>query len=335
MFYSKTSNLAKKFTFMNISMLWKDVKHITVATFDAFFEDRIFKLSAALSYYTILAISPIVMIIISAASIIYKKDAIENRVYSELNNLLGSDLAHEVQRFVLNSSLTGKSDIALISGVAVLFVASTAVFAEIQDSLNFIWQVKAKPKRGWLKIIKDRILSFSLIISLAFILLVSMLFNAIVRNLGEWIFTFLPNYDVTHEIYYFIANLVLSFILSTVIFAAIFKILPDVKMKWKPAIVGAIFTTVLFSLGQLLIGYYLQQFQPGLNFGSAGSVIALLVWVYYTSVILYLGAEFTQVYAEKYSIGIQPNKNAVYLKITEEEKNVSILPKQHPEHQIQ
>ncbi|MDO5655851.1 MAG: YihY/virulence factor BrkB family protein [Flavobacteriaceae bacterium] len=311
--------------------IWTDIKDIASATFKAFFEDRIFKLSAALAYYTVLAISPILMIIISVASIIYKKDAIENQVYAELNELIGSDLAHEIQRFVLNSSLTGKSDIALISGLVVLFVASTAVFAEIQDSLNFIWQVKAKPKHGWLKIIKDRILSFSIIVSLAFILLVSMLINTILRSFGNYIERLLPHYDATNEVVFYLANKGIGFIVSAFIFALIFKILPDVKLKWKPAIAGAIFTTILFIIGQYIISYYLMQFKPGLNFGSAGSVIALLVWVYYTSVILYLGAEFTQVYAEKYYNGIPPNDNAVYLKVTEEEKNVAILPAQHPE----
>ena len=314
--------------------LWKDIKDIAVATFEGFFEDRIFKLSAALAYYTVLAISPILMIIISVASMLYKKDAIENRVYAELNELIGSDLAHEVQRFVLNSSLTGKSDIALISGIVVLFIASTAVFAEIQDSLNYIWQVKAKPKHGWLKIIRDRVLSFSMIVSLAFVLLVSMLINAFIRSFGNYVFRLIPEYDFTHDMFFFVANQAIGFIVTTFIFALIFKVLPDIKMKWKPAIVGAVFTTALFILGQYLISYYLMQFKPGLNFGSAGSVIALLVWVYYTSVILYLGAEFTQVYAEKFSNGIEPSDNAVFLKVVEEEKNVAILPPQHPEHTI-
>lgn len=309
----------------------KDIKDLTIGTFKAFFEDRIFKLSAALAYYTVLAISPILMIIISVASMLYKKDAIENKVYAALNDLIGSDLAHEVQRFVLNSSLTGKSDIALISGIAVLFVASTAVFAEIQDSLNYIWQVKAKPKSGWLKIIRDRILSFSMIVSLAFVLLVSMLINAFIRSFGKYFFELLPENEATHDVFFFLANQIIGFLVTTFIFTLIFKVLPDVKIKWKPAIIGAIFTTILFILGQYLISYYLMQFKPGINFGSAGSVIALLVWVYYTSVILYLGAEFTQVYAEKYSTGIQPSENAVHLKIVEEEKNTAILPAKHPE----
>lgn len=311
--------------------LWKDIKDIAIATYDAFFEDRIFKLSAALAYYTVLAISPILMIVISVASMIYKKSAIENQVYAELNELIGSDLAHEVQRFVLNSSLTGKSDIALISGIAVLFVASTAVFAEIQDSLNYVWQVKAKPKRGWLKIIKDRILSFSMIVSLAFVLLVSMMINAFLKSFGNYLVRLLPEYDLTHDVFFYLANKFIGFIVAAFVFTLIFKVLPDVKLKWKPAFIGAVFTTVLFIIGQYVISYYLEQFKPGLNFGSAGSVIALLVWVYYTSVILYLGAEFTQVYAEKYSTGIQPNENAVHLKVIEEEKNVRVLPAQHPE----
>lgn len=315
---------------MLANKILKDTWDIMKATVSAFFEDRVFKLSAALAYYTVLAISPILMIIISVASLLYKKDAIENKVYAELNGLIGNDLAHEVQRFVLNSSLTGKSDIALISGIIVLFIASTAVFAEIQDSLNFIWQVKAKPKVGWLKIVKDRVLSFSIIVSLGFILLVSMLLNAIIRSFGRYFVEMFIEYDVTYDVFFYFANKASGFLVAILIFTMIFKILPDVKLKWKPALIGGIFTTFLFSLGQVGIGYYLEQFQPGLNFGSAGSIIALLVWVYYTSIIVYLGAEFTQVYAEKYSNGIQPDDNAVYLKIIEREENVDVLPSQHP-----
>lgn len=315
---------------MLIQKILKDSFNIAKATMDAFFEDRVFKLSAALAYYTVLAISPILMIIISVASMLYKKDAIEDKIYSELNGLIGHDLAHEVQQFVINSSLTGKSDIALITGLVVLFVASTAVFAEVQDSLNYIWQVKAKPKHGWLKIIRDRVLSFSVIVSLSFILLVSMLLNTLIKRFGHFFLELFMEYDVTFDVLFFYINKVVSILVTVAVFTLMFKVLPDVKLKWKHALAGGIFTAILFSIGQIGIGYYLQQFQPGLNFGSAGSIIALLVWVYYTSIIVYLGAEFTQIYAEKYGTGIQPSEHAVYLKIIEQEKNVDVLPKQHP-----
>lgn len=316
---------------MDLKRFFKQAKEIGIATFKGFTEDRVMKLSAALAYYTILAMSPLLMVIISVASMLYEQQAIENQIYNELSELLGSELALEVQKFVLNSSLTGENTIALISGVVVMIIASTAVFMEIQDSLNFIWSVKAKPKRGWLKMIKNRVLSFSLIVSLSFILLVSMMLNAFVRSVGRYFFEFIMDYNEGMEFIFVVVNQIISLLISAVVFTLIFKILPDVKMKWKAAFIGGIFTTILFSLGQIGIGFYLDQFQPGLNFGSAGSIVAILVWVYYTAVIVYLGAEFTQVYAEKFSHGIQPSENAVYLKITEEEKNVSVLPKRHPE----
>ena len=308
-----------------------EVKDIAVCTINGFVEDRVMKLSASLAYYTILAMSPLLMVIISVASMIYEQQAIEKQIYNELRDLLGSELALEIQKFVLNSSVTGENSIALISGVAVMIVAATAVFMDMQSSLNLIWQVKAKPKRGWLKMIKNRVLSFSLIVSLSFTLLVSMMLNAVVSALGRYFFDLFTDYNEGLEAIFFVVNQIISLLISAVIFTLIFKILPDVKMKWKAAFIGGIFTTVLFTLGQLGIGFYLDQFQPGLNFGSAGSIVAILVWVYYTAVIVYLGAEFTQVYAEKYGVGIQPSENAVYLKITEEEQNVDILPKRHPD----
>lgn len=305
---------------MKISLSFQDFKDITTRLYHHFFDDNIFKLSASLAYYTILAISPIIIIIISSASILYKKQAIENKIYTTLNDIIGHDLASEVQNFVLNSSLSGKSDIALYSGLIVLFVASTAVFANLQDSLNFIWKVKAVPKRGWLKIIRDRVLSFFIIVILGIILLSSILFNAFITTIGHYLFELIPGYEIQDDIFLYVVNKILMFLVSTLIFLLIFKILPDIKIKWKPAIIGSIFTTILFTIGHYLIGYYLEQFKPGLNFGSASSVVVLLIWVYYSAMIIFIGAEFTQIYAEKYFSGIQPSDQAVHLKISVEEK---------------
>lgn len=221
-----------------------------------------------------------------------------------------------------------KSSIALIVDIVSLFIGATAVFTEIQDSINTIWQVKAVPKKGWVYFIKNRLLSFSLIISLEFLLLVSLVVSSVLAGLQEQLHTYLPFSSV------FIItaiNFVITLAVITFLFAIIFKVLPDVILSWKPAIIGAVVTAALFMIGKYLIKLYIQRTNPGVVFGTSDSIVILLLWIYYTTFILYFGAEFTQVYAEKYSDGIRPSKYAVHLKIIEEEKNVKELPPQHPE----
>lgn len=305
--------------------------HLFLAAGKGFSEDRVTKLSAALAYYTIFSLSPLIIIVISSASLIYSQDALENRLFAQINKLVGHDAAVQIQQFVANASLSGKSSFALAIGIVTLIIGATAVFTEIQDSINLIWKVKAVPKKGWKKLITNRLLSFSLIVSLGFLLLVSLVVNSLVLSLGNKLTRFIPEITDTTAIVILIVNNVLTFAVVTGVFAVIFKVLPDVILKWKSALVGAAFTAILFGLGKYLIGLYLEKSNPGLVFGSAGSIIIILVWIYYTSIILYFGAEFTQVYAEKYDHGIAPTKYAVHLKTVIVEKKVEVLPPQHPE----
>lgn len=315
----------------NIKHFLVSTGHLFLAAGKGFMEDRVTKLSAALAYYTIFSLSPLIIIVISSASLIYSQDAIENKLFSQINNLVGHDAAVQIQSFVANASLSGKSSFALAIGIVVLIIGATAVFTEIQDSINLIWKVKAVPKKGWKKLITNRLLSFSLIVSLGFLLLVSLVVNSLVLSLGNKLSKFIPEITDTTAFIILILNNVLTFAVVTGVFAVIFKVLPDVILKWKSALVGAAFTALLFGLGKYLIGMYLEKSNPGLVFGSAGSIIIILVWIYYTSIILYFGAEFTQVYAEKYDKGIAPTKYAVHLKTVVVEKKVGVLPPQHPE----
>lgn len=305
--------------------------HLFVGAGKGFDEDRIPKLSAALAYYTIFSLSPLIIIIIASASLIYSQDAIENKLFSQINELVGREAAVQIQGFVANASLSGKSSLALVIGIIVLIIGATAVFTEIQDSINQIWKVKAIPKKGWKKLIMNRLLSFSLIVSLGFLLLVSLVINSLVLSLGNKISQMIPEISQSTQFVILIINNVLTFAVVTGIFMVIFKVLPDVILKWKSAFVGAVFTAILFGLGKYIIGLYLQKANPGLIFGSASSLIIILVWIYYTSIILYFGAEFTQAYAEKHENGIQPSKYAVHLKTITIEKKVDTLPAQHPE----
>ena len=296
------------------------------ASFNAFIDDKALKMSASLAYYTVFSMAPLIMILISAASLIWKKEAIQNKVFGELNGFLGNDAALKIQEILKEIALNSDSTMAIIIGVVTLFVGATGVFIEIQDSINQIWRVKAKPKKGWKKLITNRILSFSMIITLGFLLIVSLIINGIILALSAKLTQYFP--EITVYVVELI-NAAITFVVITSLFAIIFKFLPDVEIAWKDVRVGAIFTAVLFTLGRYLIGLYIEEVGPGSAYGAAGSLIIILIWVYYTSAILYFGAEFTQVYAECYGGKISPASYAVHIVTTEEEKEVKELPKQN------
>jgi len=315
--------------------------HLFVAAGKGFVEDRVTKLSAALAYYTIFSLTPLLIIILAAASIfLSNKLNPGTELFSQISGMVGQDAAKQIQGFVENANLTGKSTIGLIIGIATLIVGATAIFIEIQDSINLIWKVKAVPKKGWKKMLTNRLLSFSLIVSMGFLLLVSLVINSIVVGLGSKLGTLLSNSQIaevlpvagnTASLLIYILNNAITLAAVTAVFTIIFKVLPDVDLKWKSAILGALFTALLFSLGKYLIGIYIEKGNPGSAFGAASSIIVILLWIYYTSIILYFGAEFTQAYAEKFDGGIRPSKYAVHTKITIMEEKVDVLPPQHPE----
>lgn len=287
-----------------------------------FSQDNCAKLSAALSYYTIFAIGPLLIIIISLAALFYGRDAIEGRLYGQIDQLVGSDAAIQIQNIIKNSQYSNKGILGTIIGTIALVIGATGIFTEIQDSINFIWSLRAKPKRGILKFLVNRLLSFSLIISLGFLLIVSLVISALLDLLSDRLTRFFP--DSTVHIFY-VVNIAIIFIIISLLFAIIFKVLPDGKIKWKDAFVGASFTSVLFIIGKTAIGFYLGKSNLGATYGTAASVIVILTWVYYTSLILYFGAEFTKAYALEYGGGIVPDNTAVFI-IKREAKEIETLP---------
>jgi membrane protein len=299
--------------------------NILKASYKAFLDDNALKMSASLAYYTVFAMAPLLMILISAASIFYGKAAIQNKVFSELNGFLGSDAAMKIQEVLQKITINDNSTSAIIIGVVTLFIGATGVFLEIQDSINQIWRVKAKPKKGWKKLIINRLLSFSMIITLGFLLIVSLIVNGIILALSAKLSQYFP--EVTIVIVEAV-NFAVTFVVIAFLFGIIFKYLPDVEISWKDIRVGAIFTAILFTVGRSLIGLYIEKVGPGSAYGAAGSLIVILVWVYYTAAILYFGAEFTQVYSECYGGKIRPASYAVHVKKIEEEKEVNVLPTQ-------
>lgn len=288
----------------------------------AFNDDNCVKLSAALSYYTVFSISPLLIIVISLSSIFFGREAIQGKIFFQLHKLLGNEAAAQIQDIIIASTKGGKGIVGTITGIGILVIGATGIFTEIQDSINFIWSLKAKPKRGILKYLTNRALSFSLIISLGFLLMVSLVLSALLDILSDRLTVYFPD---TTVFIFLIINWGIIFLIIALLFAIIFKVLPDGKIKWRDAFTGAAFTAILFILGKGAISYYLGRSNLGATYGTAASVIIILTWVYYTSIILYFGAEFTKVHALEYGGGITPNQTAVFI-IKREAKEIETQP---------
>lgn len=278
-------------------------------SFTEFSNDHGLKLSASLSYYTIFSMGPMLIIVISLAGIFFGKDAVAGRIYWQLKGLVGTEAALQIEEIIQNIERS-QSGTGAVLGIVLLILGATGVFAEIQDSINYIWSIKAKPKKSFLKLLINRLLSFSLVVSVGFILMVSLALHALFDMLQHRLFILFD--EATLYIFQGLNYLVL-FVIITLLFAIIFKVLPDATVRWKDVFAGALFTAVLFLAGKFLIGFYLDWSEIGVTFGAAASVILILLWVYYTSIILYFGAEFTKLYTLQYGGGIVPNETAVFI----------------------
>lgn len=298
-----------------------------MATFKGFGEDRGLKLSASLAYYTLFSIGPLFLLVLSIVSIVYGQEATEGKIFGQLNGLLGADAAKQVQEIIKNIAVSGQTTVALVIGIVTLIIGATSIFIEIQDSLNMIWKLKAKPKKGWLQFLKNRLISSSMIISLGFLMLISLIVNGVIEAMVGW----LGNYFTggVSAVLLIILNLVVTFIIVSLLFGILFKFLPDAKIEWKHVRTGAIFTAILFMIGRYLIGLYITYTATASTYGASGSIIVILVWIYYSAVILYLGAEFTQVATDALGGQIKPAPYAVHVQQTEVEKEVDKLPARH------
>jgi membrane protein len=284
------------------------IKDLALETVKEFSRDQCFRLGAALSYYTVFSLAPMLIIVMAVAGFFLGDEAMRGEIYRELEGIIGTAGAAQIQDMVKAATARESSTLATALSAASLLFGATGVFYMIKDSLNVIWKVKAVPKSGIWKFIKDRILSFALIIALGFILLVAQVLNAIILALGEYLERILP--DVTAMLLQ-LGNIAISLLVSTVLFAIIFKVLPDVRNRWSDVWVGAFFTAVMFAVGKALIGVYIGASDVGSTYGAAGSIVVILLWVYYASQILFVGAEFTYVYARRYGSQILPSSHAV------------------------
>jgi membrane protein len=261
-------------------------------TFLLFTDSNALKLSASLSYYTFFSLCPFLIVIISVAGLLYGKQAVQGKVYSQISGLVGNDAALQIERIIINIQKTNHSLIGSIIGFCVLLIGASGVFSEIQGSINFMWAIKPKPKdKAWLKLIVNYAWSFSLLGSVAFILLVSLTISSLIELLSQRLKIYFPQY----MIYLFYAlNLIFIFFIISILFAVIFRVLPDAYIKWKDAFKGGAFTAFLFLIGKLLIGIYLGKSSIASAYGATASIAIVMLWVYYSSIILYFGAAFTK-----------------------------------------
>lgn len=288
----------------DIKKIWKVLKE----SFSGFSDDKVTKLSASLAYYTVFSMGPLLILIISLCGIFLGQEAMQGKVYHQLEGFMGKDTAAQLQGIIKNAAISGKGPVALVIGGITLLIGATTVFAEIQDSINGIWGLKPKPKRGWLKMLQNRFLSFSVIVSLGFILLVSLAITSLVDGLGDILAS---RFSTLSVILLYIINQVITLAVVSFIFGVIFKVLPDAKIKWRDVLWGSVVTGLLFMIGKFGISIYIAKSNVGSTFGAAGSLVVILLWTYYSSLILYFGAEFTKAYAIAFGSPIHPNHYAV------------------------
>ena len=286
-------------------------KAILQETLAAWSEDKVPRLGAALAYYTLFSLAPLLIIIIAVASLIFGEDAAQGRIAGEIKGLIGEKGAEAIQAMLQNAGAEKSSGIvATIIGLATLLFGASGVFGELQDALNTIWGVKPKPGRGIFDIVRARFFSFAMVLGIVFLLLVSLVVSAALAALGKFGSGRVPT-PLLHGV-----DLVVSIGAVALLFAMIFKILPDVRIAWRHVWVGAFATSILFTVGKILIGLYLGRSSVGSAFGAAGSLVVVLVWIYYSAQILFLGAEITKAYARRFAPALAPTADA--LPVTEE-----------------
>jgi len=289
-----------------LKAFWRSIRQAAID----FNDDNALKLAASLSYYMIFAIGPLLIVVISLAGIFWGQQAVEGKIYIQIKDLVGNAAALQIQDFIKYIQQSKHTMAGAIAGGVVLVIGATGVFTEIQGSINYIWAIQAKPKKGWLYLLISRLISFSLIVAFGFISMVSLVLNSLMDLLSDYLVR-----SFSHLTVYFFygVNLLLILAVTVLLFTIIFRILPDAIIRWRDAFIGAIFTGVLFMVGKLLISLYLGHSNIGLMYGAAASIMVILVWVYYSSIILYFGAEFTKTYAMRHGGGVRPNDNAVLI----------------------
>ncbi|WP_140985338.1 YihY/virulence factor BrkB family protein [Asticcacaulis tiandongensis] len=281
---------------LTFRLLWKMLKE----SGQEWLNDKVPRLGAALAFYSVLSIGPLLLIVIAIAGLAFGRDAVSGYLYEEIRDLVGDIGAQAIQAIIASSASKSSGIVATLIGLVTLIISATGFFAQLQDAMNAVWNVDENQKRHWSWFIRKRVLSFALIVGIGFLLLISLVISAALTALNAFVSDYTPVFMAQ------IINHAVSFIVTTFMFAMVFKILPDVRIRWRDVWVGAAITAILFSFGKYLIGLYLGQSALSSAYGAAGSLIVLLVWIYYSTQIFFFGAEFTQVYTRHFSTEITP-----------------------------
>ena len=274
---------------MDLKQAWPLVKQAVSSWSD----DYAPSMGAAIAYYTVFSIAPLLLIVISVAGLVFGQEAARGEIVAQLGGLMGADAAKAIEGLIVSVSKPGKGVLSSIVGVVVLLVGATTVFGELQDALDRIWRAPARAKSGLWGLVRARVLSFGLILAVGFLLIASLVVSAGLSALGKWWAPLFGGWEVLLQV----VNFAVSFGLITVIFALIYKIMPRVRVAWHDVWIGSAVTALLFTIGKFLIGLYIGKSSVASGFGAAGSLVVILVWVYYSAQIFLLGAEFTWVYA--------------------------------------
>lgn len=273
-------------------------------TFAEWNDDKASQMAAALAYYTVFSLAPLLIIVIAIAGFFFGEEAARGEIVGQIEGLVGRDGATVIQTALENTHRPGSGVgiIASLISIAVLIFGASGVFVQLQEALNEIWDVVPNAKQGVGNVVRKRAMSFAVVLSIGFLLLVSLVVSAALSAINTFASGLLPGFDVLWSL----INLVISFVVTTLLFALIYKYLPDVDVAWRDVWVGATLTSILFSVGRYLIGLYLGNSSFGSTYGAAGSLVILLAWIYYSVQILFFGAEFTQVYARRYGSQVKP-----------------------------
>lgn len=291
----------------SINVKPKKIFSLIKETFKEWNNDDPFRQSAVIAYYSIFSLPALVIIIVQVAGLVLGKDAAQGQISEQISNTIGQQAAEQVQTMVANTSEMGNSTIAIIIGVATLLFGATGVFYQLQQTLNKVWEVEPKPDAGITKLALDRATSLGVILAIGFLLLIFMVITAALNLLNDWIQRQLPDFLVY---IFYVVDVLISLGVITLLFALIYKVLPDAKVGWQSVWVGAFVTAILFTIGKFALGIYFNKADPASAFGVAGSIILIMLWVNYSALILIFGAEFTQVYARRSGHRIEPSSHA-------------------------
>ncbi len=272
-------------------------------------EDNVTRLAAALAYYTLLSIAPLIVLAVAITGLAFGEEAARQHISGELSGVVGPAAASAIESIVKNAHAPGTGVFSIVVGVVVLLFGASGVFGELQGALNTVWDVAPKPGRGIWGVVKDRFFSFTLVVGVAFLLLVSLIVSAGLTWVGQVFEQSLPGGAAVWQI----LNFAISMAVVTALFALMFKTLPDVRIHWKDVWVGAAVTAGLFTLGKFLLGIYLGSAGVASSYGAAGSIVALVIWVYYSAQVLLVGAEFTEAYARRFGSRIEPDEHAMFV----------------------